>query len=387
MNTLRKVNFMPGVGDAYLPLLVTQACARQYCSGAVCGVVKGNEVITFPAGFHSSCGSGAKAVVSDGSLFDVASVTKSIPIALLVLWAITEGYISLNSDVRSFFPKLQVNHGENPTIRDLLSYACRFDLDYIESPYTGYGDREALMDIILSANVTVRHTMFYGNYPPILLGLILEKVTGKTIQQLSQDVIFGPLGMTSSTFSPPDDEILVVQTEIDPVTQKTSCGKVHDELTSALGRPGSAGLFASTIDLLRVMRFMLDEGAIGTKQIIAPELIRQIGINQFKQGGGFGLGFGLWPVFANGFDDDGVDLCGLDPNMLKGAFFKNGYTGCTVFAFPKLDLGMVINTNHVHPVRRNSSLWINRFRYTLAVTAVTGVVPRSAKLLWDDRVS
>jgi len=384
MNVLKKVNHLNRVGDQFHQLLAAQACARRQCSGAVIGIVKGSEFATYSAGFHSSCGVGSGVKVSD-PLFDVASVTKAIPIALLVLWAVTENLIMLDSKISAFFPRLRVEHGECPTIKDLLTYACRFDLDFIESPYTGYGDAEALLDIILSANVTTRHTRFYGNYPPILLGLILERVTGKTIQDLSQEVIFGPLGMTSATFNPPDDAGLVVQTEIvDRHTGQPRRYGVHDGLTVALGnRPGSAGLFVNTSDLLRVIRFMLDLGSIGTKQIIAQELIQGIGKNQFKQDDGFGLGFGLWSVFSKGYDDDGVELRGLDRRMLQDAYFKLGFTGCGVFIFPGCDLGVVINTNYIHPAWRGSSLWINWLRWVVVMTALTGIVPSSAKLLWN----
>ncbi len=385
MNTLHEVSYLNGVGDQFHALLSAQACARRQCSGASIGIVKGSEFTTYSAGFHSSCGVGVGVKVSPPSLFDSASITKAIPIALLVLWAVTEKHIALETKISVFFPRLRVEHGECPTIKDLLTYACRFDLDFIESPYTGYGDADVLLDKILSANVTTLHTRSYGNYPPIFLGVILEKITGGTIQQLSREVIFDPLGITSATFSPPDDPSLVVQTEImDRHTKEPRRSGVHDELTVAIGgRPGSAGLFVNTSDLLRVQRFLLNMGSIGTRQIIAPELIREIGKNQFKQDDGFGLGFGLWSVFSKGYDDDGVELRGLDPRMLQDAYFKLGFTGCGVFIFPRCDLGVVINTNYIHPAWRGSSLWINWFRWVVVMTALTGAVPSSAKILWN----
>lgn len=375
---------MTGV-DSFLPLLLSQGRVRENkFSCAVCGVIRRGAMIAFSAGTHSTVGEGSNVEATPKSLFDVASVTKAIPIALLVLWAVTQRLIKLDDDVCRYFPSLRVKHGRRLTIRHLLTYGCKFELGHITPPYTEYGDSAWLLNEILSAGVEVMPTLSYGNYPPILLALILERVTGKTIQELSQEILFNPLGMNSATFNPPNDKFLVVETEIDPLTQQPRCGVVHDELTAALALPGSAGLFVNTIDLLRMLHFLLNDGGTGTQQIIDPELIRGIGKNQFKQGdNGFGFGFGQWPVFSRNLGNMKDDLCGMDPDLLAGAYFKNGFTGTSVFAFPKLEIGVVINTNHVHPVRKGSQLWMNLFRYVIVMTALTGRVPvSSAKLLW-----
>jgi len=369
---------MQGLGDPYL--LFVQARARGYFSAGSFGVVRGNKIHTFNTGTHSSVEGDSRHLLTDKSLFDVASVTKTIPIALLIFWAITAEYLSLETEISVFFPELKFMGDESPKIKHLLSYTCRLGLDHVEVPYTQYGGSDGLLQKILCADITVRHSMFYGNYPPILLGLILEKVTCMTVHALAQEIIFEPLELTA-TFNPPQDESLVVKTEINPVTQKALCGEVHDELTLALGRPGSAGLFASTTDLLYILRFLLDRGMIGGRMVVSPELIDQMGVSQTSQGVGFGLGTGIWPVFASGFKEE-ENFPNVDPEMLKGAYFKNGYTGCSVFVFPKLDLGITINTNHVHPVRSGNSLWINRFRYATVMTILSGKVPLATRLLW-----
>ncbi len=366
-------------------VLLTQSCIpRRFFSAGAFGIIKGDGCFDKYVGSHSSRPIDLSIPTTADSLFDVASVTKSV-VGLMTLWAVSEGLLSLDDAVHKFLPDITIVGGLPPTVRDLMSYAVRLHLDFLKKPYTGnpgffYGPT------LRCAHMTAGSTLHYGNYQPILLALILEKLTGKTFADLVSEVLFVPIGMSGATFDPPKSLERVVATEVegDIASGSLLCGTVHDEFTRASGLPGASGLFATCRDLLCLLRFILDKGAHEGKQIIREDLIDLIGENQFASGPKFGLGFGIWDEFAAGYDSMSETMADIDPRYSEGAVFKNGFTGCQVCLFPRLDTGVVTLTNHVHPKRRNNSQWINRFRYASVMTLLSGSFPKDTRLLWDE---
>lgn len=321
------------------------------------------------------------------SRYDMASITKSVPVALLVLWAITQGLLGFETKIKNFFPSLQVLHGADPTIKDLLTYGVRFSLDHLRKPYDI--GKDALLRELLNAEVTCSD-FTYGNYPPILLALILEQVTGLSLPDLADRVLFRPLGM-QCTFTPEarsqksEETVGTTQyvcTEIPPGKSEPLEGVVHDEFTSASGLLGASGLFASVDDMLRVLQFLLHKGAINGEQIIREDLIAQLGMNQSTGGTPFGLGFGLWSEFAEGFDPMTEVVKNINPNYARGAFFKGGFTGGIIVCFPEIETGAVLLTNAVHPYRHASHQWLHRFRYSVIMQLLSGELPADASILW-----
>lgn len=366
-------------------VLFTQSCIpRKLFSAGAFGIIQGNGCFDRYVGSHSSRPTDPSVPTTADSLFDVASVTKSV-VGLMTLWAVSEGLLSLDDAVLKFFPNIRVLDGPVPQVRDLMSYAVRLHLDSLQKPYTEhpawfYGPT------LRRACMTAGSTLHYGNYQPILLALILEKLTGKTFADLVSEVLFVPLGMSGATFDPPKSLESVVATEVegDIASGSLLCGTVHDEFTRASGLPGASGLFATCRDLLCLLRFILDKGAHEGRQIIREDLIGLIGENQFATGPKFGLGFGIWDEFAAGYDSMSETMADIDPRYSEGAVFKNGFTGCQVCLFPRLDMGVVTLTNHVHPKRRNNSQWINRFRYACVMMLLSGSFPKDTRLLWDE---
>ncbi len=377
---MKKLYYAPNPKLVDPSVLFTQACiARTHFSAGAFGIVKGDSVFTRYFGRHSSLPGDPVVSTHENSLFDVASVTKSLPVALLVFWAVHEGLLTLETPIRQFFPGLQPTDSTEPTVLDLLTYRMRLHRDELKKPYK-FAPGEALHKIITS-HVTVGGELHYGNYQPILLAQILEEVTGMSLVDLTQKVLFAPLWV-NATFNPPQYIDKVVATEIGD-SGRPLYGIVHDELTRNNDLLGAAGLFATCTDLLRLLRFILNKGAIGSQQIIAERFFDLMGQNQFQTGLEFGVGFGIWPEFASGYDPMTRVMESIHPRYSAGAIFKNGFTGVQVAAFPVLDTAVVSLTNYVHPKRTGNSQWINRFRYAVAMSLLSGECPSDAKLLWN----
>jgi CubicO group peptidase (beta-lactamase class C family) len=380
---LKRLSYAPNQTRSDPGILFTQACIpRQFFSAGSFGVLNGDGMYMRHFGAHSRLPGDLEIEAGDLSMYDVASVTKSV-VALVVLWAVTERLLKLDDPVRRYLPLIKVSHGKEPTVRDLLTYAARFQLDHWEKPYTSMPSKD-MVSGLMSADVLVGNMTHYSNYPPIALVAILESVTSRSLADLCREVLFEPLGIFP-TFAPPQSLEHVVATEA--IGGVSHPGLVHDELTRAIGMVGAAGLFATCEDLLRIARFVLDKGSIDGKQVIDPALIEQMGVNQFTEGSRFGLGWGIWDEFASGYDPmtEALESLGGLAEFRSGAIFKNGYSGCHLAIFPKLDTAVAVMTNRVHPNRSTPGQWINRFRYSVVMTCLTGMMPSGTNVLWDKK--
>lgn len=373
------------VGMGMVRAVIPQAILRKRFSACTIGVVNGSnyEVANFGTHAYTDLVESPTAV-HDGSRFDTASLTKSIPVAMLALWAESQRYLSLDDSVRGFFPGMKCDTALEPKIRDLLRYSVWLENARLEKPYDRYSSEE-LKDALMSANVSTTRSQFrYGNQAPMILGFILEKVLGKRLDGLSQDILFHPLGMEDTVFFPTPFHQPGGNSETYVYTEGNIPGIVHDEITRAIGIPsGASGVFSTAKDLLMPLRLLLNKGAWNGEQLIREDLVAEIGVNQFPTGTMFGLGFGIWSQFCLGLEDMPESIRDHVAKITEGGFFKLGYTGTMVAVFPKIDTAIVILTNTVHPKRPGSSLKINELRYILVMLLLTGEFPERAANWWQ----
>ncbi len=369
------------VGISTVRAVAAQAILRRRFSACSIGMVRKDARMVANFGTHAYPDLGYPHVAThNGSRFDIASITKSIPVALLTLWAVTEGLLTLDTPVLKFFPDMKCNTFESPTIHDLLAYRAWLETAWLQKPYSQFSPSE-LYKALTKTNISLTRSQFhYGNQAPMLLGFILEQVTKMCLEELAQHVLFDLLGMKDTTFWPEagDDKNYVY-------TEGDKPGVVHDEITRAIARPsGASGVFSTSSDLLLPLRLLLNKGAWEGKQLIREDLIAQIGVNQLGSGTMFGLGFGVWEQFLKGFEEMPKSVRKYVEEKTRGAYFKLGYTGTMCAVFPELDTGIVILTNTVHPTREGSSLKINQLRYILCMLLLTNEFPLGADGWWRD---
>lgn len=133
------------------------------------------------------------------------SVAKSFTSALIGI-AIDEGYInSVNDPITDYLPELAVRDSrfENITIRDLLMMSS--GLEYKENRFPGLNGDDALTTYYPDQRfLALQNTkiidlpgayFLYNKYHPQLLGMILERTTGRSVTEYLQRKIWNPLGM------------------------------------------------------------------------------------------------------------------------------------------------------------------------------------------------
>ncbi|MGI8497753.1 MAG: serine hydrolase domain-containing protein [Gemmatimonadaceae bacterium] len=304
-------------------------------------------------------------VPDDGTIWDMASLTKIIGMttAMMQLWA--DHRVDLDAPVQRYLPAWSGPGKERVMVRHLLTHSSGLPAWrplYKESTTAA----EAMTLVYATPLDTVPGArMVYSDLGAILLGQIVERVSGQRLDSYLVDHVFRPLGM-SSTMYRPDSSLLsrIAPTEFDPWRQRHVHGEVHDENAFALGGISAhAGLFSSGHDMARYARMILNGGTLDGARILTPEAIATFTRVQDSALSNRALG---WEV-PNGQNSAGHRLS-------AHAFGHTGFTGTSLWIDPDRDLYLVLLSNRVNPTRENRR--IGGVRTALA-DAVSGALAAS----------
>lgn len=293
--------------------------------------------------------------IGPDTVFDVASLTKSVPVACLALKLIEDKKLGLHDDIGGYLPEYESN-GDKVTVWNLLTHTVYYEYGFRLSSISHLPPAKILQTIFKAPAKVSKSKLTYTNSSSILLGLIIEKLYGLSLAEAGRRVFFEPLGMNKTGFDPYDftDKQKITPTEIHE-RRGLVHGDVHDE--SAFGlRPlstGTAGLFSTAPDLLRFSRMLLNRGELDGKKYFSPQTIKQMYQNQLSGDEVTGLGWELNQPHYMG-------------KYAKGTFGKTGFTGCVILVSPELSSAAVVLSNHIHPKRPEKFKPINDFRRAAA---------------------
>lgn len=299
---------------------------------------------------------GSQRVLTD-TIYDVASITKAVPVSSLALKLIGEGMTGMDKPLIDLVPEFTGGYRESITVRHLLTQTLDFGFRLSDLKHLG---GEAVLNAILAAPMRSApgEVYSYANATSILLGLFLERLTGVPLDEAAQFYLFGPLAMESTTFHPDRfDSAKIVPTEDDPWRGRVIRAEVHDESAFLLrpGIVGSAGLFSTASDLLSFAAMLLSGGTVKGKRLFSPDMLAMMHTDALP-GRPDRTGYG-WelnqPVFMG-------KLCS------GTSFGKTGFTGCSMLIDPERAAAVVLLSNHTWPHRRKDRSIINGLRAGLA---------------------
>jgi beta-glucosidase-like glycosyl hydrolase/CubicO group peptidase (beta-lactamase class C family) len=312
--------------------------------------------------------------VNVDTIYDAASLTKPVATATLVAMEAEAGRIGLDLPVARYLPEW--NDGPNPdwrkivTIRNLLTHSSGLPA---HKPYflTLKSKREYVAAICKEPLEYAPGTKtIYSDLGFILLGEILERTTGKPVDQLAQSLIFAPLDMAGTMFNPPSSLLSrIAPTENDTSFRKALVqGAVHDENAAAMGGvAGHAGLFTTAPDLATFCQMLLNGGIYGHHRLMNRATVLQFTAPQALAGNARTLGW-MSPT----------------PNSSSGRYFSArsfghlGFSGTSIWIDPDRQLFVILLTNRVYPTRENDKITAVRPAVHDAVIESLGLAP-SAK--------
>src|SRR5271156_911365 len=142
--------------------------------------------------------------MTQDTAFDVASLTKVLATTPAVMQLYGQGRFLLNDPVAKRLPEFGVNGKEDITIRQLFTHYSGLAPDLsLTDPWTGKeeGLRRAFSCIpVTPPGVEFRHSDI--NF--IILGALVEKLSGLTLDQYEAKYIAKPLGLKNTRFLPPE---------------------------------------------------------------------------------------------------------------------------------------------------------------------------------------
>jgi len=344
---------------------ITQAIQEKVFPGCVIGIIKKNkERIVVPFGYFTY--ENDAPIVQEDSIFDVASITKSIPTASLALKLIDEGKLNLNDKLVDFIPEFRNSARNAVLIKHLLTQTLVFRSNSPEGKFrlSAYKNRspEEILDIIFTAEFESPPgtKFFYTNATSILLGLVVERIFNESLDKLGGIYFFRPLDMEHTLFEPldkfPKEEI--VPTEIQEWRHGVIQGEVHDESAYTLKQMtnvGSAGLFSTVSDLLTFLEMLLNKGVFNGQRYFSSEIVEQMYTNQLLDiGQCTGLG---WELNQPRY---------MGQKCAETTFGKTGFTGCAVICDIEREIGIVILSNCAFPKRKQDAMLINKLRSDIA---------------------
>lgn len=337
-----------------------QAIQDKVFPGCVVGAVfKNGRRVILPFGrFTYDIGSPS---VVEGTIYDVASVTKMIPTSSLLLALIDQGKAGLENRVQDYLPEFG-NYPDKKSV--LLKHLLTYTLDINVPSTTSLKNEPAqkIVDIMVKAPLKSKpgDRFIYTNSTALITGLVINKISGLALDVFADQYFFKPLVMASTTFYPERlDKSKIAPTEIDDWRGRLIQGEVHDEGTFTLQKGGyhlgAAGVFSVADDLLNFLDMLLNMGLYNDKRYFSEAIVKEMHTNQLTSGKEeVGLGWDLNSKHKMG---------DLSSNQVFG---HSGFTGSMVICDPVLGVSIAILSNRTFPKRPATGDAINSFRHDVA---------------------
>jgi CubicO group peptidase (beta-lactamase class C family) len=282
------------------------------------------------------------------AIFDMASVTKCVATTTACMLLYERGLLDLDAPVQKYLPEFVGANKEKITIRNFLTHSS--GLTAYRRYFLDHHAPGEIIQVILNEpleNPPGSKTV-YSDLGVILLGKIIEKLSGQPLDVFCREQIFTPLKMRETFYNPPQELLpRIVPTEFDSWRGRMIHGQVHDENAFALGGvSGHAGLFSTARDLATFLNMLMNGGAYEGGRLLKAETIALFTARQNLVAGS---------SRALGWDTaDGKNSAGQ--LMSQRAFGHTGFTGTSVWTDPEKNMFVILLSNRVHPTRNNQKL-------------------------------
>jgi len=354
-----------------ISLRMNEAVEENVFPGAVVLVAYQGKIV-----FHEAFGSSRiipqKVPMTQGTLFDIASLTKPVATTTACMFLIQRGLLKLEDPVNKIISEFGHGDKDRVTIFHLLTHSSGLRAWrplYQEVNPEAEGRPELLGDDVTRQRIygmvhkeplsypTATQSL-YSDLGFILLGEVIERLTRMRLDRFHEQEISPKFKLVETFFLPWREEQsrsrligrIVAATEDCPWRKKVLSGVVEDENAYAMGGvSGHAGLFSTALDLHRFLETLLHADS-GDRAIWSPKLVRNFLTRQTE------VPKSSW---ALGWDTPSTP-------SVSGQFFSHnsfghlGYSGTSIWVDRDKKLIVILLTNRVHPTRKNNK--IQKFR-------------------------
>ena len=308
------------------------------------------------------------------TIFDLASVSKLFT-SIVALQQVERGLVELDAPVARYVPEYAANGKEAVTVQQLLTHTS--GMRSWLPLWRDHPDRAsrimATLTDPLQAPPGTRYT--YSDLNLITLGVLVERVTGSTLDALVRDGITAPLGLADTGYNPDPSKLdRIAATEYQAAPPRGIVrGQVHDENAWSLGGvAGHAGVFSTAADLAVLGQTILNGGSYRGARILRQDTVTAM-LTNYNTGfpaNSHGLGFEL---------DQRFYMDALSGARTAG---HTGFTGTSLVVDPASRSVVILLTNRVHPSRSWGSNNPARRAVATALSTAMSVPPRHGESAW-----
>lgn len=296
--------------------------------------------------------------VTADTLFDMASVTKTVATTTMAMILYERGLLELDVPVAGTIPEFLTGDERRKAVSFRMLLAHSSGLPAYEKLFLKNRGRDELLQAAFMTPLTADPgtRAEYSDIGFITLGVALERIAGESIDEFCQREIFGPLGMARTTFNPPRE----LRAQIPPTADEREGGgnsahphstfrnrivqgEVQDENAFVLGGvAGHAGLFSTAGDVARFAQMMLAKG----NPILRPETIALFTRREATPNGtSRALGWDIPSAPSQSGKHFG-----------PRAYGHLGYTGTSLWIDPDRQLSITLLTNRTWPDCSNQAI-------------------------------
>lgn len=319
------------------------------------------------------------------SIYDLASVTKTSATTVALMKLYEQGLIKLDATLGDYLPFTRGTDKASLSIRDILLHQAglnpyisfyretidastngpsasyysnvrdnNFSIPVAQNVWLRKDWNDSMLQRIVVSRLGDRNKYVYSDNDFILLGKVVEHVSGMPLDQFVNKAFYRPLGMKTTTFKPWERFGLerVVPTEEERYFRKQVLrGYVHDEGAAMFGGvSGHAGLFSNAYDLSLLYQMLLNNGTMNGERYLKPETIKlftSYGSSISRRGLGFDKP-----------EKDNPSRKEPYPSSLASpaTYGHTGFTGTCVWVDPVHDIVYVFLSNRVYNTRANNLL-------------------------------
>ncbi len=342
--------------------IIQQAIADGNIPGAVL-LVGHNGAVIYRKAYGSRALEPKRELMTPDTIFDLASLTKVIATTTAVMQLVERGKVRMNDPVAKYLPEFVQNGKEDITVRQLLTHYSGLEPDLdLKAPWDGK-ETAYRMAFAETPAQAPGSGFTYSDINFIVLGALVERVSGETLEAYTAKHIFAPLKMTQTRFVPPALwRAKIAPTQYDE-SEHMLRGVVHDPTARRMGGvAGHAGLFSTADDLAKFAQALLNGGggilsAVAVEKMTSPEQPPAAPVLR---------GFG-WDIDSP-FSSNRGDL------LPVGSFGHTGFTGTSVWIDPTTRTYIILLTNAVHPRGKGNAIAL-RSKVATEVAAALALNP------------
>jgi len=310
------------------------------------------------------------------TIFDLASLTKVVATTPAVMQLVEQGKVRLNDPLAKYLPDFAQSGKEDITVRQLLTHYSGLppDLD-LKAPWTG---KETAYRMAFAATLQdpPGSRFSYSDINFIMLGALVERVSGETLDEYCQRRIFTPLKMTHTRFVPPAAPRAgwiqkIAPTQYDE-NEHMLRAVVHDPTVRRMGGvAGQAGLFSTADDLAKFAQAMLNGGG----GILSAESVQKMTRPEQPPSAPVLRGFG-WDIDSP-YSSNRGDL------LPVGGYGHTGFTGTSLWIDPTTKTYIILLTNAVHPRGKGNAMALRSKVATAIAAALPLTTSEKEALHWE----